>query len=86
MKYDPEITEKIRALPIADMIGVQLRGKLTGVPCPIHGGSSNNSFFLDRENGFHCFKCGAHGNNFIDYLEAKGYTFTEIYDEFKNEV
>ena len=84
--YDKEIIQKIRELSIATAIGEKLYGRRTGVPCPIHGGKSRTSFILDHENGFHCFKCGAHGNNFIDFLEAKGYEFKEIYEEYKNEI
>lgn len=42
------------------VIGRQLRG-----PCPIHGSTTpkSRSFSVNLErNIFHCFSCGAHGN------------------------
>lgn len=86
MEYDKEIVQKIRDISISSMLGVKIYGRRLGIPCPFHNGKSSTSFYLDNKNGFHCFKCGAHGNNFIDFLKQKGYKFEDIYNEFKNDV
>ena len=83
--YDKEIIEKIRALPIANMIGVKLYGRYKMINCPFHD-DSTPSFKLNDDNSYYCFGCDAKGKNFIDYLIKKGYTFPEIYEEFKDDV
>lgn len=45
--------------------------------CPFHK-ESTPSFFIYPNNSYHCFGCGAHGNNAIDFLINRfGYTFIE---------
>lgn len=85
MKYDPETTENIRNISIADMIGVKVLGRYKMINCPFHD-DSTPSFKLNDDNSFYCFGCNKKGSNFIDYLEAKGYKFKQIYEEFKDEV
>lgn len=87
MEYKPEITEKIRNLSVARMVGYLERGRRIDGPCPIcSGGNNTPCFSIYPDNSFHCFKCEAHGFNFIDFLKAKGYDFKQIYAEFQDDV
>lgn len=38
--------------------------------CPFHGEKSPSFYFYPENGGysFHCYSCGAHGNNALDYL------------------
>ena len=87
MKYDNDTIERIRAIPIADMLGVQMVSRYKMIQCPFHDDSSP-SFKLNDDNSFYCFGCDAVGWNFIDFLllgpNGNTYSFNQIYDEFKN--
>jgi len=66
------IREEIKAVPI-DAIAAALHIELSGKPpagrCPTgHVGKSGRSFRLTPWNGFHCFGCGAGGDN-IDLVQ-----------------
>lgn len=66
------IREEIKAVPI-DAIAASLQIELSGKPpagrCPTgHVGKSGRSFHLTPWNGFHCFGCGAGGDN-IDLVQ-----------------
>lgn len=52
-------------LHLADIDAVAAAGDQHRGPCPIHGSSSPTSTTFSvslRKNTFHCFKCGAKGN------------------------
>ena len=62
LKAEIEMTEVLKILDYVPTrrTGGQLRG-----PCPIHGSTSSRSraFSVNlQRNAFHCFKCGARGN------------------------
>lgn len=62
--------QKLRDISIHGVLGLQNLGRVMGVPCPLHGGRSSNSFFLYPDNSYHCFKCEGHGNNAIDFMKS----------------
>jgi DNA primase len=39
---------------------------------------------LYPNGGYHCFGCGKHGNNAIDFTIDMGYTFKDALEELKN--
>lgn len=85
MIYDKEIIEKIRNISIADAIGEKLYGRYKMIRCPFHD-DSTPSFKLNDDNSFYCFGCDVQGNNFIDFLRRKGYSFPKIYEEYSKDV
>jgi len=66
------IREEIKAVPIdaiAAALHIELNGKPPAGRCPTgHVGKSGRSFHLTPWNGFHCFGCGAGGDN-IDLVQ-----------------
>lgn len=71
--------ETAREYPIADLYDGKLRrsgSNLVGL-CPFHQ-EKTPSFYVYRDNSFHCFGCSKHGNNAIDFLMARdGLEFPE---------
>ena len=62
--------ERLREISIHSIIGIDCDRRRIGLPCPIHGGRSCDSFFLYSDNSYHCFKCESHGHNAIDFMQA----------------
>jgi DNA primase len=65
-KITDEEIERARNVRISDIIGVENRRQNICCPFPNHN-DSTPSFLLDQDNGYHCFGCGKHGNNAIDF-------------------
>lgn len=74
--------ERIRAVSIHALYGIDNNGRKIRLPCPIHKGTKLN-FLLDPDNGYKCFSCGASGHGAIDFLVALGATFREAVEELK---
>ncbi len=55
-------------------------GKLVGL-CPFHK-EKTPSFYVFEDNSFHCFGCGAHGYNAIDFIiKLKNCSFKEAIEQ-----
>lgn len=72
MQSFEDIREEVKAVPIdaiAAALHIELNGKPPAGRCPTgHVGKSGRSFRLTPWNGFHCFGCGAGGDN-IDLVQ-----------------
>jgi DNA primase len=67
----PSVSMK-QVLDLLAFKAIEIRGEQLRGPCPIHNskGSKSRSFVVSlRKNAFHCFECGAHGNQ-LDLLVA----------------
>lgn len=90
MKHGNKITDQeieyARNVPIHHIIGIS-QVKRTSIRCPMPNHNDKTpSFLLDAENGYHCFACGVHGNNAIDFCQDldPGSSFTEIVKYLNN--
>jgi len=75
--------ERIRAIPITLVLGIPDTGRRRMVKCPFHS-DRTASLALYPNGGYHCFGCGAHGHNAIDFVIALGYTFPQALQELKD--
>jgi DNA primase len=65
-KITDQDIEKARNVSIASIIGI--RHKRQNIKCPLPNHEDGTpSFLLDEDNGYHCFGCGKHGNNAVDF-------------------
>lgn len=74
-----DVVEQAREYPVSDLYEGKLRqqGKRATGVCPKHKEDSP-SFVIYADNTFHCFGCGFHGLNAIDYLmQIKGISFKD---------
>jgi len=76
-KYD---LERIRLIPITKVLGIQDLGRRRMIKCPFHD-DSTASLALYPNGGYHCFGCGKHGHNAIDFCIHLGYTFQQSLQE-----
>jgi hypothetical protein len=62
-------TQQAREFPIYELLqDVKRVGSKFCAPCPFHQ-EKNASFYIYPDNSWHCFGCGAHGNNAIDFMK-----------------
>ena len=74
--------EKLRDIPIHQILGLPDSGRRIAIPCPIHQGTNNN-FNIYPTNSYYCFKCCASGKNGIDLIrDLKGYPKRMNKDQF----
>ncbi len=74
--YEPEVkhlndklVQQAREYPIQYLLeDAKQCGNKFRAPCPFHG-EKNPSFYIYEDNSFHCFGCGQHGFNSIDYMQ-----------------
>jgi CHC2 zinc finger/Toprim domain len=74
------------AVSIASVIGETLPltragGTLTSL-CPFHG-EKTPSFRVYKDNHYHCFGCGAHGDIFSWLMQARGMSFREAVEHIR---
>ena len=77
-----EQIKKAREVPIALVLGLS-QGRSHKVKCPFHG-ERTPSCMVYKTGGFHCFGCGANGQNAIDFLTKMGFSFREAVTELNN--
>lgn len=65
-QFTKEEIQRARDVPISQIIGTENRRQNLRCPFPDHN-DSTPSFLLDGDNGYHCFGCGKHGNNAVDF-------------------
>ena len=59
--------ELCRQVPLLTLLNVADRGRRVMVKCPFHA-DRTASLAIYPNNGFHCFGCGAHGKNAVDFV------------------
>lgn len=72
--------DDLRKIKITTLLGVKDLGRNVIIRCPLHN-ERTPSFVVYPNGGFHCYGCGANGQNAIDLLMAMGATFTEACEE-----
>ena len=68
-KITDQMIQDARDYPIDSLVGSKVikAGKNRKVNCPVHG-EKTPSFIIYPDNSFHCFGCGFHGNNAVDFI------------------
>ncbi len=61
---------KIRYPPVQQVLGMPHLNRRVQIKCisPKHSKDRTPSFTIYPNGGFHCFGCGVHGKNGIDFL------------------
>lgn len=59
--------QKLRDVRIHTLLGIQYTGRRQTIRCPFHN-DHEPSLVLYPDNSYHCFPCGAHGRNAIDFV------------------
>jgi DNA primase len=77
-----EELQRIREIPITKVLGIQDQGRRRMIKCPFHS-DRTASMALYPNGGYHCFGCGKHGKNAIDFVVDLGYTFPQALEELK---
>lgn len=75
--------ERCRQVPIHTLVGLTNYGRRVMIRCPFHS-DRTASLAIYPDGGFHCFGCGAHGKNSVDFVMRLGSTFPEAITELKN--
>ena len=61
--------QRLRDISIHSIISVRETGRRIDMRCPLDGhNDSDPSFSLYPDNSYHCFGCGRHGNNAVDFI------------------
>jgi len=72
--------ERARSVPVSKLLGIEDMKRKKMIRCPFHS-DRTASMCLYPNGGFHCFGCGAHGNNAIDFCIKMGYDFKQAVTE-----
>ncbi len=76
--------ERMRKVDIHTILGLPSNGRRHTVICPFHKDTKPSLVVYPNGGGFHCFACGAHGNNAIDFVMLLGYDFNNAIKELKD--
>src|SRR3989344_2926017 len=70
---DESRLEQAREYPIENFIEGKIRrsGNRITAKCPFHEEKTPSFFIYTSDNHYHCYGCGKHGNNAIDFLMAR---------------
>ena len=77
-----EDLEQLRNIPISRILGLPEKDRRFSIRCPFHA-DTDPSMVIYPDNSFHCFGCGAHGSNSIDFVMKSGCSFQEAIKELK---
>lgn len=83
MILNEEDIEVLRNIRIHRILNVRDNGRRLTLPCVFHH-DNTPSFSLYPDNTYHCFGCGAHGSNAIDFVCGLGYNFKDSIKELKS--
>ena len=71
--------DKLREIRIHSILGLDDNGRKIAISCP-HGNSDRTpSCYIYPDNSYHCFSCGVHGHNALDFM-------VDIEDDFLSAV
>lgn len=74
--FNEQQIETARQTPIHLVLGLQANGRNVSVRCVFHQ-DRTPSLTIYANGGYHCFGCGANGQNAVDFVMGMGYSFTE---------
>lgn len=72
-KLSEAVIEQARAVPVESLVDskvINAGGGRKKTLCPFHG-EKTPSFMVFGDNHWHCFGCGVHGNNAVDFIMQK---------------
>jgi len=75
-----------RNISINKVLGLPENGRRHTVLCLFHPDRTPSLVIYPNGGGYHCFSCGAHGNNAIDFVMGLGYDFNKAINELKDYV
>lgn len=67
-KLTDEELNILRNVSIHSIVGIQNNGRRVVISCPHGNRDSNPSCVIYPDNSYHCFSCGKHGNNALDFM------------------
>lgn len=79
-KLSKDELQRIREIKIHRVLGIVEDSRRRMIRCPFHN-ERKPSFVLYPDGGWHCYGCGKHGNNAIDFVMAMGCGFVEALTE-----
>lgn len=69
-RHSDDVVQRCREVPIENLFDAHIHNAGNGrkrMCCPFHN-ERTGSFFIFPDNTWHCFGCGAHGHNTIDFI------------------
>ncbi len=72
---------RLRDISIHDILGLTNNGRHIAISCPHGNSDSTPSCYIYNDNGFHCFSCGRHGNNALDFMMSIEGSFIKSCEE-----
>ncbi len=82
MKITSQQIEHARKINLCTYLNLPNPGRRNSIRCPFHN-ERVPSCVVYPHSGYHCFACGAHGNNTIDFLMGLGMKFTDAVIELQ---
>lgn len=73
-----------RNISIANLLNLPNSKKKIYICCPFHSEKTPSFVIFPNNKGFHCFGCGKHGQNAIDFVMALGFSFSQAIKELED--
>lgn len=73
-KLSTQELNNLREYPTYRLLGLSNRRQF--IKCPFHN-ERTPSCMIYPDGGFHCYSCGAHGKNALDFLIKGGMSFVD---------
>jgi len=73
-----------RNISINKLLGVPESNRRRTILCVFHQDKHPSLVIYPNGGGYHCFSCGAHGNNAIDFVMGLGYDFNNAIKELRD--
>lgn len=85
-KLSQEELQRLRNVSIFSILGVPYTGRRKAISCPHGNSDSDPSCWLYPDNTWHCFSCGRHGNNALDFMVEIEGSFLKAVEELVKHV
>ncbi|WP_029014294.1 DNA primase [Niveispirillum irakense] len=91
MALPPQFLEELRSrLSVSEVVMKRMRltraGREFKAPCPFHNEKTPSFYVNDQKNFFHCFGCGAHGDQIGFVMRYDNLSFMEAVESLAGEV
>ncbi|MFV3077850.1 DNA primase [Niveispirillum fermenti] len=91
MALPPQFLEDLRSrLSVSEVVMKRMRliraGREFKAPCPFHNEKTPSFYVNDQKNFFHCFGCGAHGDQIGFVMRYDNLSFMEAVEHLAGEV
>lgn len=74
--------DELREVKIHKVLGIRDSGQRVNVRCPFHS-DRTPSLSIYPDGSYHCFGCGQHGRNSIDFLLELSGDIKEVINELE---